>query len=342
VAIGYDLGQGLAGLGDWFSRLRNQSAPVSPAARYLPPQEDPAGDAFGEFGRSFTAGAVGAPDPAIQGQLSALKNMGQPVAPPAPAPADTASLGSAMFGEPSERPDANGFNAEAAAAALSRGTQRREAMSPGRVNVTVNGKSYEYGGGQAGGAPTLGGIGDKLGEQWSNVVSDQTREFSQPGLGNGSFSQLTELDPSMKTIGQLQDERALADARPTGDPLGYTRGDMRGLDTTLQTKMADEQARGAAQVGVARAKSLIEQADEKRVMDNLALLDNDDYAETEQMRSDPRFRSASLEQQAEMLAKLKLAQDARSDKSKRYRENLALARGKVNTTYRPGDPLSGS
>lgn len=311
--------KGVAQVGDAYSEGSFGGLPVKPI-----------NEGFNAFQAGLTGDAIPGEDIELRqdsllpkgAPLAIESHMAQNVPPVAPEP-NSASLSDSLFGMTQDGNNVPQF--------------RQAPPEPSRVNVTVDGKTYDYADGRSGGAPTLGGIGRGLGKQWGTEPSDQTLEYSQPGIGHGSYSQLTD-NPQMASLGQLQDDRALADARPTGDPLGYTRGDMRGLDATLRARMADEHARGMAQIELAHEKAAIEQADEKRVMGELAPLQSDDFAETEQMKADPRFLSASPEDQAKMLATLTAAQEARNARAGRYKENLALARGKVNTTFAPNAP----
>jgi hypothetical protein len=142
----------------------------------------------------------------------------------------------------------------------------------GRVNVTINGKTYDYSGGKNGGAPLAGGqLGSLFGKPWTNEATDQTHEFA--GEGNGSYSQMTE-NPAMKSLGQLKDEQALADARPAGDPdmagLGYTRGEARGLDYELERRRAQESDRVGAELRIAEGKAGIQDQQQGRRRDDYA------------------------------------------------------------------------
>jgi hypothetical protein len=119
------------------------------------------------------------------------------------------------------------------------------------VQVSFGGKTYDYSGGRDGGAPLAGGqLGSLFGRPWTNEATDQTHEFA--GEGNGSYSQMTE-NPAMKTLGQLKDEQALADARPSAQ--GGSVGEQRGIAQEIEKKRAEYEARAGAEVSAERGKS---------------------------------------------------------------------------------------
>lgn len=122
----------------------------------------------------------------------------------------------------------------------------------GHVRATIGGREYDYSNGRRGGAPLAGGtLGSAFGREWSNFPTDQTHEFA--GEGNGSFSVMNELDPSMKTIGQLQDERGQADARPA---IGSTiPGETAGEQRARAAQKAEADDRVSSALALERGKS---------------------------------------------------------------------------------------
>jgi hypothetical protein len=146
----------------------------------------------------------------------------------------------------------------------------------GRVNVTINGKTYDYSGGKNGGAPLAGGqLGSLFGKPWTNEATDQTHEFA--GEGNGSYSQMTE-NPALKSLGQLKDEQAIADARPAAQ--GGSVGEQRGIAQSIAQKQAEYDARAGAEVNAERGKSgvrLDEQAARRDAYESAVAEEINDY-----------------------------------------------------------------
>lgn len=128
----------------------------------------------------------------------------------------------------------------------------------GRVQATINGKTYDYSNGREGGAPTLGGMGNGLGKQWGDRPDDQTMEYSQPGIGRGTVSQMLPLEDAMKSQQQLEDETKHLRARPaTGDYAapGRTQGDALNIQERGIARAMDPRVQREAQMDERRAQA---------------------------------------------------------------------------------------
>lgn len=319
----YNIGQSAAGFGNtlaerykqWQDSIRQGAAQ---AGRFVGDVGETVGDAYSQGGlfglpakpiigamESFGAGMRGE---AMPGQDIELKQ--ESLLPPAPrwAIEDGLKLGGV---------DAVGEDGVPENLRAPEGVEAPAPAPAGRVQATINGKTYDYSGGKSGGAPQVS-TGSAFGQDYT------------PASG-GTFSQMNPIDQSMKSLAQLYDEQALAEAQPVPNaPFpGATVGSMRKIEEEIARKAAEQRAKVGGELAVEEGKSRIRQNEQASVLNSLNSLDAEAAGKLAELRQSARYLAATPEQrQAAEALLLEQVNPARR------RENLVIASNRGNVQVR--------
>lgn len=224
------------GIGDWLRRLRENSAQDTLSEQRYQDQGGIGGSLRrfgGSLADSFAAGQAGQPENPASVPPPVVQPVGSDGIPallrrPEPMPLE-AYLAAAEQPAPQVAPEAPSAPVEAP-----------------RMNVTVNGREYNYLKGER--APSL--FDRSEGPQ---VASAFGREYAPTG---GSFSQMNPIDQSMKSLQQLQDEKAIADAQPAPEGFpGASVAEQRKIEEEIARKTAEQRARVGGELAIEQGKS---------------------------------------------------------------------------------------
>ena len=236
-------------LGDWLRRQQSQAQGYAQSLKA--PDTLGIAEDIGRPGRpslfdGFAAGLAGAPQQGQDVELPKSAGTVEPNGTPSLLQAEPPlELEKALAGRAFEQP------APATPTPLMEGVP---AQPSGQVKATINGREYDYSNGRAGGAPSLYDL--NAGPQNPRAFN---REYSPTG---GTVSVMNEMDPSMKTIGQLQDDTAIERARPAsapGAPKGLTQGEVVDIEKAGALRATDpknQQAAATASRGAAAAREI--------------------------------------------------------------------------------------
>jgi hypothetical protein len=202
--------------------------------RAVQDQFSPFGQAIPEFGNQTPPAQIGSPPPPVPGIQRAIESPGW-TPPEIPSP----------YGQIGQGPYLP---------AIERALAEREPdapREPSRVNVTMNGQTYDYANGREGGAPRIDG------DAGPGSVQAFGRTINSPG--GGAYSQLLD-NPNLtpeRSIEAAIRKRDLEDVQPAEGRLGEigaTRGEARPIEAAIYGKEREAGIRSQANAPKERAE----------------------------------------------------------------------------------------
>ena len=270
-------------VGDWIRRLTDNSmAEQAELEAYqaqggLPGQIGRLADSVGS---SFSAGLHGQPDPVIEGQRQALRAQTAPTAPAASEPAD---MGVAPDGIPNaiRAPEVEGLTAAPAAAALTRGLQRRAYLNHPSPAAGLEGQALRE---AAGYRDMTNEVGNSLGPRETRYFKGQAYT---PALGGGGVSTFETPDSVREQLVRDADETRLVRSIEDPDNLGTVQR-KADIERSSLEQLESHRSRLAKELESHRS-GLIDGRSAQTVQRAMEQLDEIEAQELNLFRKDPRF-----------------------------------------------------